>query len=732
VTTGQTGQTGQAGQTGQPGQAGRARQAGQAGQAPAPAQLPPDTTDFTGRSAQVSLLCGLLEAEPTAGRPGAVVISAVAGMGGIGKTALAVHVAHRLRRRFSGGQLYVNLQGVTDPLHPAEVLAGFLRDLGVPDAVIPEAEAERAARYRTLLAARRVLVVLDDARDVAQVRPLLPGSAGCAVIVTSRAALPDLAGAMVLELEVLDPGEARELFATIAGPGRAAAEPEATARVLTCCAGLPLAVRIAASRLASRPGWSVAHLAALLGGERDRLTELAVGDLAVRASFAVSYDALPAAAPGGALDPARVFRLLGLADAVVLSLPAVAALAATTQAEAAAALEVLADAHLVEVPAPEQYRLHDLLRGYAAELAGQADGARDRDEAVGRMLGWYGEQAVRAARAMVQRWPDSPLFAVAGPDMPGPAGVAWFEGELAGLAAAVAQASGLGRHGIAAQIATAMRAFLARSAHLDYWVTISAQGVASARHLEDDAILSSLVHGLGQANSRLGRYEEAQACFTEALDIRRRSGDRTGEATVLDSLGNTLQFQGRYKEALDCQRSSLAIYREVSERRLVGVSLHNTGATLLYLKRHGEALDHFLRALAIARDGGQRYQEGVIEAAIGETCLILGRYEESVEHYRRSSAALQETVRDTFSNADTLYGLGAALAALGRNDEAREAWHAARPLLDRLDEAGDPRAADLRQRIDDAGPADGIACASRGIRGIRGIRAGGGSGGGTS
>jgi tetratricopeptide (TPR) repeat protein len=692
-----------------------------AGQAPAPAQLPPDTADFTGRRAQVGLLCGLLGAQPVAGRPGAVVISAVAGMGGIGKTALAVHVAHRLRNRFPDGQLCVSLQGVTDPLHPAEVLARFLRDLGVPEAAIPEAEAERAARYRTLLAARRVLIVLDDARDVTQVRPLLPGSAGCAVIVTSRAAMPGLAGATVLDLEVLDPGEAHELFATIIGRDRAAAEPEATSRVLACCGGLPLAVRIAASRLASRPGWSVAHLAGLLAGEQDRLAELAVGDLAVRASFAVSYDALPAAVPWGGPAPARVFRLLGLADAAVLSLPAVAALAGTTQEQAAAALEVLADAHLLGVPAPERYRLHDLLRGYAAEIGGQVDGARDRDEAVGRMLGWYGEQAVRAARAaraMVGRLPASPLFEVAGPEMTGaaaigwfedeltgPAAAGWFEDELPGLAAAVAQAARLGRHDIAVRIAATTRAFLARSAHMDYWVTISRQGVASARHLEDDAILSSLVHGLGQANSRLGRYEEAQACFAEALGIRRRSGDRTGEATVLDSLGNTLQFQGRYEEALDCQRSSLAIHSEVSEPRLVGVSLHNSGATLLYLKRHDEALDHFLRALAIARDGGDRYHEGINEAAIGETCLTLGRYGESAEHYRRSWAALQETVRDTFGNADTLYGLGTALAALGRADEAREAWQAALPILDRLDEAGDPRAAPMRQRIADAGVA---------------------------
>lgn len=273
----------------------------------APAQLPADTADFTGRGAQVESLCGLLAAEPAEGRAGAVVISAVAGMGGIGKTALAVHAAHRLRNRYPDGQLFASLQGATSALRPVDVLARFLRDLGVPDAGIPAGEEERAARYRTLLADRRMLIVLDDAGDAAQVRPLLPGTAGCGVLITSRSTLPGLPGKALLNLEVLDQSEAGDLFGAIIGADRAAAEPDATSAVLASCAGLPLAVRIIASRLASRPHWSIADLAARLAVEQNRLAELAAGDLAVRASFAVSYDALPVGRP----DPARVFPPAG-------------------------------------------------------------------------------------------------------------------------------------------------------------------------------------------------------------------------------------------------------------------------------------------------------------------------------------------------------------------------------------------------------------------------------------
>jgi tetratricopeptide (TPR) repeat protein len=674
--------------------------------ADAPEQLPPDSADFTGRDAQIRLLYGLLATDPDEGRPGAVVISAVAGMGGVGKTALAVHVGHQLRGRFPDGQLFASLQGSSSPLRPADVLAGFLRDLGVPDAAISAAQAERAARFRTLLAARRMLIVLDDARDAAQVRPLLPGTAGCAVIVTSRNTLPGLAGAALLGLDVLDADEARGLFNAIVGPQRAAAEPDATASVLACCAGLPLAVRIAASRLASRPGWSIAHLAGKLADEKGRLTELTAGDLAVRASFAVSYDTLPRAG----CDPARVFRLLGLPTASVLSLPAIAALSGQPASEVAAALERLTDAHLLESPAPDRFRLHDLLRTYAAEPAEYTDSEEEREAAIHRMLRWYGEHTVTAARVLAPtgRLPASALFQVATLEaMTGPAqALDWYQSELANLTGAVRQAADMGMHDLAAQIAAAMWDFFRRSPHAQDWLVTSEIGVSSARHLGDNAVLSWLLNSVGQVHSREERFDDARRCFTEALDIRRRTGDQTGEAMVLNSLAIDLLYQERLEEALTHLRSALAIHAVPGDQDHAGMILNNIGHILLRLKRHDEALDHLRQALVIRHQSGDRYGEGNTESALGDVFHDLGRLEDAVEHYRLALAAHQDTARENPDHADVLCSLGSALDSLGRVDEARDAWRAAIPILDRI---SDPRAAELRSRLSD--PANSLGTA---------------------
>ena len=325
----------------------------------------------------------------------------VAGAGGLGKTALAVHAAHALRPAFPDGQLYVSLLGASQqPLPPDEVLARLLRDLGVPGTRIPVGQEERAALYRTCLAGRQLLILLDDAKDAAQVRPLLPGTASAAVIVTSRHRLADLAGSRLLDLDVLDEDEARLLFTRMIGAERAGAEPGPVAEVLAACAGLPLAIRIAGARLTARRGWSVQTLAGRLADQRRRMDELTAGDLAVRACFQVSFDALPRPAQPGGADPAHVFRLLGVWQGPSIGLPAVAALAGLPEETVADALEVLVDTNLLDCPAPDRYRFHDLLRAYAAGRAQADEPPGAVQDAIRRVLTWYLRAADAAGAAV--------------------------------------------------------------------------------------------------------------------------------------------------------------------------------------------------------------------------------------------------------------------------------------------------------------------------------------------
>ena len=300
----------------------------------APQQLPADLPDFAGRDEQARLLHGLLGAAPGPERPGALVIAVIAGMAGIGKTALAVHAAHRLHDRFPDGRLFVDLQGAGNPLPAGDVLARFLRDLGIPEALIPVGEAERAARYRSLTASRRMLIVLDDAHSAAQVRPLLPGTAGCAVLITSRTTLAGLSGAVHTDLAAQTPAESRALLAAMIGRARTDADPHGIAGLVAACAGLPLALRIVGSRLASRPAWTPARMSALLDSEHRRLSEL-------------------------------------------------------TAADTAAALETLLDAHLVTSPQPDRYALHDLLRLFATERAMEGETPQARHDALRRLLTGY-------------------------------------------------------------------------------------------------------------------------------------------------------------------------------------------------------------------------------------------------------------------------------------------------------------------------------------------------------
>src|SRR5947209_2565649 len=436
-------------------------------------QLPADIAHFTGREAEQAQIRALVA--ETGPRGGAVVISAIAGMAGVGKTAFAVHLAHELAPGFPDAQLFVNLHGYDagQRLGPGEALDGFLRALGVSNEGLPGPLDRKASLYRSLLAGRRALVVLDNASSEEQVRPLLPGSPTCLVLVTSRSSLLGLVaaeGARLVSLDVLGPAEARELLARVAGQDgqeRVGREPEAGTEVARLCGRLPLAVRIAAAELAARPHLSIAELARRLGDEQHRLGELATGDVEVRASFALSYQSLEPPA-------ARMFRRLGLIVGPTFARGVAAALMDVTPGEAERLLETLVDAHLLEVSSVSgRYRFHDLLRLYARERADAEESDADREAALHRMLHWYLDTANAAERLLIPgrrrlpyeptgRWVE-PAFATRGEAL------GWFEAERANLAAATQQAAGRGFHSIAWQLPDASWSFFYLRSYWPDW-----------------------------------------------------------------------------------------------------------------------------------------------------------------------------------------------------------------------------------------------------------------------
>src|SRR5580693_5876043 len=538
---------------------------------PAPAQLPADVADFTGREDQVKHLCDLLVGGGVDADPGAVRIALVAGSGGLGKTSLAVHAAHRVSGSFPDGQLYVDLLGATpQPLPPADVLARFLRDLGVDGRDIPADDDERAARYRTLLAGRRLLVVLDNARDAAQVRPLLPGTASSAVLITTRSRMPDLASTRLVDLNVLADDEALILFTRVVGDERASAEPEATAELLLACAGLPLAIRICAARLNTRSGWTIGAMASRLRDEHRRLDELKVGDMAVRASFQVSFASLRADVQPDAVAPADAFRLLGLWQGPSISSAAAAALFGTPEHLSGDALETLVDTHLLESTSPDRYKFHDLLRVYSSERAVADLSAQARDAAVGRLLHWYMRTSDAAGTAVAPHGYNIPLEPLG--DDPPPLNftgvddaLSWYDSERVNLVAATRQASFVGLHEVAWRLpAPLFQIFETRGNWVDL-VTTHRTALGSARHVGNRKgeawVLTNLGYALGMSGD-----SEGIGCLEQAVAISREVGDRSGESRAANNLAEVYTRLGRSEEAIDLLRRGLELSRAAGRR----------------------------------------------------------------------------------------------------------------------------------------------------------------------
>jgi DNA-binding SARP family transcriptional activator/Tfp pilus assembly protein PilF len=668
---------------------------------PPVAQLPADIPDFTGRADQLQRLRDLLAGSGQPDSPGAVVVAAVIGAGGLGKTTLAVHAAHLLRGHYPDGQLYANLQGAAPrPATPGDVLARFLRDLGMDPARIPADGEERAALYRSQLTGRRVLIVLDDARDAAHVRPLLPGSASCAVLVTTRNRMPDLAGSRFVDLDVLEPDEARNMFAGIIGASRAEADPEATEEVLAVCAGLPLAIRIAGARLTARSSWSVRTIATRLSDERRRLDWLQTGDLAVRACFEVSFTSLPGPGPDG-VDPAHAFRLLGLWQGTSIELPAAAALIGQPEDAVADALEVLVDAQLLQAPGPDRYRFHDLLKTYAADRALADEPQAGRDDAVRRILGWY-VQTVDAVAQLVSPY----RYRIPLPD-PEPASrpltfdraeqaLNWCEAERANLVAATRQAALTGQHELAWRLPVAALSFFNRRTYWADWVETHRIALASARSTGDQRAEALVLNNLGMGYARQGR-DEAVDCFRQALEIRRELEDLPGEAQTASNMADTYSRMGRGDEALDLLKRALAINRQLGHRYGEGVALNNLGEAYLALRRIDEAIDALGQAQEIFASIGDVRGVGYALTNLGAAHREAGRVGAATDCLQRA-LDLRRELGDRLGEAQTLRDLGQAYLAGRRSAAARQALTQAAGIFDELGDEAQRAAIDAQLR----------------------------------
>ena len=648
---------------------------GQAGPAiPRPSQLPADIGDFTGREAHVTHLSGMLLQEESASSPGAVRIAVVAGAAGLGKTTLAVHAAHQVRALFPDGQLYVDLFGATaQPAAPGEVLARFLRDLGVDGNKVPAGDDERAALYRTRLTGRQVLVVLDNARDAAQVRPLLPGSASCAVLVTTRRRPTDLASTRFVDLNVLEDAEALALFSRIVDDERPAEEPAATAEVLLACAGLPLAIRICAARLAARRHWKIATMAKRLRDERRRLDEMKTGDLAVRASFQVSYDSLQTADYGP--DPARVFRLLGLWEGPSISLVAAGALLGEPADDIAEALETLVDANLLESPAPEWYRFHDLLKFYATERAQKEEPEPDRADAVGRLLRWYLATADAGADNVSRHRYRVPLE-----DEPDPAplpltsvedALDWYDSERQNVLAAIRQAATIGMHDVAWHLSATLFPVFNRRDNWADCIIANRIGVDSARLAGHRLGEAWALQNLGQALARL-RDNEAFAVLEQALIIRRDIEDRMGEAQTEISLADAYYRVQGPEAAFEHSFRSLELLRELGNASLLGTGLNNHGEFCLELGRLDEAAECFREAYDIWEKIGH-YGKGHALRNLGRVHLVSDRPDDAIASLTEARRFHQAS-GDLIGQALALRYLGDARLSVGDKEAARQAW----------------------------------------------------------
>jgi tetratricopeptide (TPR) repeat protein/transcriptional regulator with XRE-family HTH domain len=660
---------------------------------PVPAQLPADVRGFAGREEHLYWLQALLS-EASKGSPTAVVISAMSGTAGVGKTALAVHWAHGVRDQFPDGQLYVNLRGFDptgSPMAPAEAIRGFLDALGVATERIPAGLDAQTALYRSLLADKRVLVVLDNARDVDQVRPLLPGTAPAMVVVTSRNNLTPLIaneGAYPLLLDVLSMQEARDLLSRRLGE-RVAAEPAAVDLIIAACARLPLALAVVAAHATTRPHFPLAVLAEELRDTQHSLRMLAADPaMDTQAIFSWSYRALTA-------EAAQLFRLLGLHPGPDVSVAAAASLAGIDRPVVRPLLAELSRAHLLIEHVAGRYTFHDLMRAYAADLAHVEDTNEARATAIRRLLDHYlhtanvADQLLNPLRESIDLTQAVP--GVVREQLADRAhALTWFSTERPALLATVELAARTGHNTQAWQIAWRLTAFLRRRGRWREQATAHETGLKAAERLRDLATQARLHRGIARAYSVMGRFADAHAHLRNASHIDDRTGDRVSKARSHLDLAWTWAAQELYEEALREAEAAFDLYCAEDHERGQAHTLNTIGWYHTQLGNYQTGLDRCQQALALLQAIGDPDGEAHTWDSVGFAHHRLGNHDQAIACYRWALATFQ-TLGDQSEEARTLVRLGDTHHAAGDLPAARTAWRQARQILRQIDDPGAER-----------------------------------------
>lgn len=640
----------------------------------APRQLPSDIADFAGRDDHLLEAGRLLGAEAdNSSKPYSVPVLSISGMGGVGKSALAVRAAHELSEIYSDGQLYASMRGLTGENGSSQVLSAFLRALGVPGTAMPESLPERMSVYRSRLAGRRILIVLDDVGDEQLVQSLLPGNPDCAVIVTSRTRITSVPGTHQMNLDVFDTTRSVDLLGRIAGEERIRAQLPDAVRLVTFCAGLPLALRIAGARLVHRPHWRVAKLVRRLEDEAGRLDEFKHGGLGLRTTIGLAYSAVDERAQ-------RLFRLLALVEAPDCASWTAAALLDTNVTEAEDILESLVDdqlIHVVNVPggAP-RYRLHELIQVYARERLVKEDDPEDAQGATERALsGWLalakeahrreygGDFTVLRSTLPVWRLPDGESADLVRDPM------IWWENERLALVAAVRQAAGLDLGELCWNLAMISVTLFESRAYFDDWRETSELAQATARRTGNRRGEAAMLYSLGTMKMFQQHLDEAEEGFIAAAEILQAEGDEHGTMLVLRNRAQVDWLRGNHAEMLVKNQRALRGLRATGDRAAEAHVLYNIAKAQISAEDYENATETLRAALAICQDIGCVRVEAQVTYRLGELRLRLGDLEPAVEAFNHTLVLVREA-HDQIGECHALYGLGRGHHLRGRSDAA--------------------------------------------------------------